>query len=306
MKNLKLEKMKPALIILGILVGITSINGQEKITKTYTGIDEIEISVSSGDAIFKKSTSNEVTVELIHTFDIDYDPTIRQNGSKLDIDDRNVARSNRSYSGKATWTFTIPDNLEVEFETGSGDAEIADLTLEFEMSSGSGDFEIRNSDGEIEISTGSGDIDATDVTGDLEFSTGSGDIDLDKIYAAIDASTGSGNVDAENITISDGSSFSSGSGDVEVALSETPAFDISVGSGSGDATLDFNNNEIEGTVVMQINKNKGRIRAPFSFDKEEEITQGRSSVQLRKTKKFNSKDIQVKVSSGSGTAEIIE
>lgn len=300
-----MKNLKPILVMIGILTAVVSVSGQEKITKKYTGIDEIEISVSSGNAIFKKSTNDEISVELVHTFDIDYDPTFRQSGSKLDIDDKNVGNRNNSYSGSATWTFYIPDNLNVEFETGSGDAQIADLSLEFEMSSGSGDFDIRNSKGEIEISTGSGDIEVSGVEGELELSTGSGDIELEDVVAAIEASTGSGSVDGEGIEISDRSSFSSGSGDVEVALSKTPDFDISVGSGSGDATLDFSSNQIEGLVVMEVNKDRGRIRAPFDFDSEEEIDQGRNT-KLKKTKKFGDKAIRVRVSSGSGTAEVIK
>ncbi|MEQ9403643.1 MAG: DUF4097 family beta strand repeat-containing protein [Cyclobacteriaceae bacterium] len=295
--------MKPVLVMIGMLVGMISVSGQEKINREFTGIDEIEISVSSGDAIFKKSSDSKVSVELVHTFNIDYDPEFRQSGSSLDINDKNVGRRNNSYSGSATWTFYVPDNLEIKFTTGSGDAEVADLSLEFAMSSGSGDFEIKNSKGEIEITTGSGDIEIRNLEGELKLSTGSGDIELEAVIAGIKASTGSGSVEAEDIELSDRSSFSSGSGDVEVTLAKSPDFDISVGSGSGDAVLDFNGNKIEGLVVMEVSKNRGRIRAPFDFDSVEEIDQGRNT-KLKKTKKFGGKDIQIRVSSGSGTAVI--
>ncbi|MEP1096964.1 MAG: DUF4097 family beta strand repeat-containing protein [Cyclobacteriaceae bacterium] len=298
-----MKKLKAIFVMVGLVTGIVSVSGQERITKKFTGIDEIEISVSSGDAIFKKSSNNEVSVELVHTFNIEYVPSFRQSGSKLDIDDKEAGGRYNSYSGSATWTFYIPDNINVEFETGSGDAEIAGLSLEFEMSSGSGDFDITNSKGEIEIKTGSGDIDVRNVEGDLEFSTGSGDIELGDVVASIKASTGSGSVDADDIEISERSSFSSGSGDVAVTLAKTPDFDLSVSSGSGDATLDFNGNQMEGVVVMQINKERGRIRAPFDFDSEEELGEGRNT-RLKKTKKFSDKDIRISVRSGSGTAEI--
>ena len=45
---------KPILVLLGIVTGIISVTAQERMSRTYTGIDEIEISVSSGDAVFKK------------------------------------------------------------------------------------------------------------------------------------------------------------------------------------------------------------------------------------------------------------
>ncbi len=278
---------------------------QERMTKTYSDIDEIEISVSSGDIIIRKASGNEITVELEHTFNFDYDPEFRESGSKLDISDNRTKTRYNSYSGSATWTLTIPDNLSVEFDTGSGDAEISDLSIEFEMNSGSGDFGLRNAKGEIEVKTGSGDIDIVGAEGELELTTGSGDIELEEVVAEIDATTGSGNVDAESVELSERSSFSSGSGDVEVVLAKSPDFDISVSSGSGDASLDFSGQKIEGLVVMQINKHRGRIRAPFDFDTEDEIDEGRNT-RLRKTKKFGNKDIEIRISTGSGTAAISE
>lgn len=298
-----MKNLKPFLIALGVFTASLSVSAQQRMAKTYTGLDEIEITVSSGDIILKKASGKEIKVELEHTFDIEYNPVMRQSGSKLDIDDKNVGREYNNYSGSATWTFYIPDNIEVEFKTGSGNAEIAGLNIEFEMNSGSGDFDMRNSKGEIEISTGSGNIEINDSEGWFRLGTGSGDIDLEDLLAEVNAQTGSGDIEANNIELSERSYFGTGSGDSEVMLAKPTNFDISVSSGSGDASLDFNGNVIEGEIVMTVNKKRGEIRAPFDFDSEEEIDEGRNT-KLKKTKKLGDKDVQINVSSGSGTAKI--
>jgi myo-inositol-hexaphosphate 3-phosphohydrolase len=78
-----------------------------------------------------------------------------------------------------------------------------------------------------------------------------------------------------------------------------------VNSGSGDATLDFGGNKIEGKVIMTANKKNGKIVAPFTFDKTEEVDNGNNdNVRIRKTVQLGTNDIEIKVGTGSGTAEI--
>jgi len=81
-------------------------------------------------------------------------------------------------------------------------------------------------------------------------------------------------------------------------------YNISVNSGSGNAQLNFNNNPVSGEVVMTANKRNGNIVAPFKFDKEETIDDDHNSQRIRKTAKLGNKDILIRVSTGSGTAEI--
>ena len=80
---------------------------------------------------------------------------------------------------------------------------------------------------------------------------------------------------------------------------------ISINSGSGSASLDFNNNEISGLVTMKANKDRGEIEAPFGFDKTEEEGEGRNTTVI-KTAKIGSKDVKINVATGSGTAEIVK
>ena len=81
-------------------------------------------------------------------------------------------------------------------------------------------------------------------------------------------------------------------------------YDIAVGSGSGNAELNFNGNEIAGEIVMMANKTNGRIVAPFDFEKVEESKQWGDQVTVKKTVMKGSATQRVTVSTGSGEATL--
>ena len=169
---------------------------------------------------------------------------------------------------------------------------------------GSGDIDLYEVNGEFKFNTGSGDVHLENANGDFRLNCGSGDIRMKDVTAIISANVGSGDITAREITLDGGSSFNSGSGTATVVLAVSPKYDISVNSGSGDATLDFNGNNISGYVEMKANKKNGRITAPFAFDREEEIKQGGGQTVIKKTAQIGSSDVRIKVGTGSGTASI--
>ncbi len=291
--------------VLGIVSAVCFLIGtahaQQTVNRTFSGIDKVDMSISSGDAFFEKSTDGKVSLVLDHDID-DYEPTIEQRGSTLVINEDKM-NNRRNWSGDSKWTIKVPGDIDINFNTGSGDVSLVGLKGSLMTNSGSGNTRIENSDGKIKVNTGSGNIRARESKGELSVNAGSGNIDLYAVSAEVSANVGSGDVSAEKLTLAGKSSFNSGSGDVEVSLAATPAYDISVNSGSGDATLDFEGNTIAGMITMQANRDKGDIEAPFEFDSSEEIGSGRNTI-IKKTKKMGSSDVSIKVSTGSGTAEI--
>ena len=304
--------------ILMMLLFSLGINAQQ-IDQTFSGIEEIEISTGSSDCVLKKGSGSQINVKLNHTYGDNFKPSVEKSGNTLKIRETHQG----STRGNGTWTLTIPDGLEVKFNTGSGDFKAEDLDLELKLNAGSGDFSFRNMKGEIESNTGSGDLkldgyegeisantgsgdmSVSQTSGEVALNCGSGDIALNSINGEIAANTGSGDVEAKSIILADESAFNSGSGDVFVGLSESPKHDISVNSGSGDSVLDFNGNAINGTVVMTANKRNGEIHAPFAFDKEEEIDNGGNTT-IKKTAKLGDGSVEIRVGTGSGDARISE
>jgi hypothetical protein len=101
----------------------------------------------------------------------------------------------------------------------------------------------------------------------------------------------------------DGSQFFyDGSGTVEVELASSPKHDISVTSGSGDAIVNFNGNEIKGEIVMKASKKHGNIEAPFAFDKTEEIQHSWQRCDHPKNCGERKLDTRISISTGSGDA----
>ena len=301
---------------------ITAGLAQQKISKSFSGIQKIIVSTSAGDCLLKKSSNSEVRVDLEHTYDEGYKPVVDQEGDRLvvkEIFDRG------SVKGKGQWTFTIPDGLDIRYNTGSGDFEASNLSFELDMNTGSGDILLKQISGEMRSNTGSGDIKLYDVDGEFNFNTGSGDIRIEEAdgdlrvncgsgditmkdaKAMISANTGSGNINASGITLTGESSFNSGAGNAVVTLQSSLQYDISVNSGSGNASVDFNGNAIRGLVVMKASKKHGKITAPFAFDKEEEIKQGsrkNGQVVIKKTAQLGDSDLRIRISTGSGVASI--
>ncbi|MEM7109874.1 MAG: DUF4097 family beta strand repeat-containing protein [Bacteroidota bacterium] len=296
---------------------------QKDISESFTGIEKISISTASSDCILKKSSNSSVLVELEHTYSSAYDPEVRKEGNRLVIKER--FERNSSSRGSGTWTLTVPDEMDIRVNSGSGSLEAADLNFELDMNTGSGYIELTSVSGELDFNTGSGDITLSKVDGefdastgsgsfrvtvaqgDLRLSTGSGNIRLKDLTASVNAITGSGNVRAENVTLTEKSYFSTGSGDAIVVLNSALTHDIDVNSGSGDAEVDFSGNAISGFVEMNANKKNGRISAPFDFDKVEEIEQGSgrwSQMVIKKTAQLGSDDVRISISTGSGTARI--
>ena len=182
------------------------------------------------------------------------------------------------------------------------------MTGEVRANTGSGNITFSQVEGSLDANTGSGSIRLDRTKGDANLNTGSGNIRSNGIEGELSMNTGSGNIDVIDAIITGASSFNTGSGNAEVSLGGSLDYDMSVSTGSGDAILDFNGQEISGEFIMRAS-DKDDIRAPFSFDEAYEDERGgnygrRGRNGYVKEAKVGSKDIQIKISTGSGRAVV--
>lgn len=321
-----MQKLKTSLFTLLFLFAVTAAFAQETVEKSYTGIKSIRLTTASGNGTIKKSSNNEVKIHLRYTYDKDvYTPSFEQKGDRLYVEE-DFTRS-RWTKGYSEWTLEVPDGIELEFKTGSGNIEVKGVDIEIRSNTGSGNIEIEEVSGDVRANTGSGNITFSQVEGMLDANTGSGSIRLDRtkgeadlntgsgnirsngIEGELSMNTGSGNIDVTNAIITGASRINTGSGNAQIILGGSLDYDLSVNTGSGNATLDFDGQEISGEFYMRASE-KGDIRAPFRFDKEYEDDRGRSynrrgrSNGYVKEAKVGSKDIQIKISTGSGRAVV--
>jgi len=312
-------KKIPSVILL-LCIATCSFGQEKTIEKTFSNVKSIQLGTASGDIIIKKSNRGNVDLTVRHSFDDEsYTPTIQEHNGKLILKEE---FSQGNHSGNSTWTLAVPDNASLKLNTGSGNINLENVNVELESSQGSGDIEmirvkgeitfntgsgdviIRDSDGEFKINCGSGDISATGGRGDYNLNAGSGNIALKAIEGTFSANTGSGDIEAAELRLQSESKFNSGSGDASVLLAGSLDQNISVNSGSGNATLDFNGASIEGKVTMTANERNGDIVAPFEFDNEQIIRNGNSSARIEKTATLGNKNVSIHVGTGSGTATI--
>lgn len=309
--------MKTSILSVMMMLSIACSSLAQQLHKSFEGVKKIRMNTSSGDCKLVKGNNATVTVDLEHTFGDRLKPEVEQNGDMLEI--REVFRSGSS-SGHSKWTVTVPDGIDVKFSSGSGNFDASNLSFDLSASSGSGDLsflmvkgdikgtsgsgnlELDNFAGELKMNSGSGNITVRKSEGDISLNCGSGNIRINDSKASFSANSGSGNVVGYNVTLTGSSKFNSGSGDAEILLSAAPSYNISVNSGSGDSQLDFNGAKIEGEVVMKANKKNGVIKAPFDFDKTEEIDERGNQVIVKKTAVRGNSDIKIAVSTGSGIA----
>jgi hypothetical protein len=314
--------MKNTILATALLLSYALVFAQEKtISKSFSNVTSIRLSTASGDISLKKASGKEVKVEVKHSYDEgEFTASMEQGTSTLVLEEK---FSHGSHSGDSRWTLEIPDNMKVKLNTGSGSISIDGLTLDVRSNSGSGDVMLTDVKGQLDFNTGSGEIElekveaeatlntgsgtirASNGNGTFSFNAGSGKIKLSQLKGDFSVNVGSGNIDAREVVLNGSSSFNSGSGDVTVTLSSALDYSISVNSGSGNSTLNFAGNAIAGEVVMTSNK-RGRITAPFKFDKEEVLNDNYSDDRIQKTAKIGNKDITIKVATGSGAAEIVK
>ncbi len=320
-----MKKFRTTLLTLSFLLLTTLAFTQETINKSYSGIKNIRLTTASGNGTIKRSNSNEVKVKLVYTYDDDvYEPIFEQSGDRLSIkEDFKRSRWTRGYS---EWTLEVPNDVFMDFKTGSGNIEVLGVNIELKTNTGSGNIEIEDVTGDIRVNTGSGNITLDKVNGEVRGSTGSGSIRLGSIKGdanlstgsgnirgkgaegAFRMSTGSGNIDIEDAVITGASRFSTGSGSAELSLAGALDFDVSLSTGSGNAILDFNGQNIAGEFYMRAS-DKSDIRAPFSFDEEYDDDRNGSSRRGRrrgyiKEAKVGNKAIEIKISTGSGRAVV--
>ena len=91
------------------------------------------------------------------------------------------------------------------------------------------------------------------------------------------------------------------SGHVIVSLAESPKFDISISSASGNTEIDFNNNPIAGTIEMKARADIGKIECPIEFTSQEEESDGNQAYMVRSVVVENESPV-FKIHTASGTA----
>ena len=305
-------------ILLALALTLSSAEMQKE-NRSFDGVKVLQMSMVSGDCVVKAVKGSKIEVLVSYDYDKDdFTPVFKQDGDTLILKE-DFTRG--SANGHSRWEISVPADTQIRFRSASGDLEldgcengvkaksasgdmlIQDCKGETAFTSASGDIVIKKLNGELSIQSASGDVHVEDAKGNnIGCRTASGEIRLQAIKGALDIACASGDIRAEALSLTDSSSFKAASGDVNVVLTSPLKNDITVISASGNAVLDYNGQEMNGSFEMSARKGSAII-APFSFDTEEEIEKHGQSY-IKKTAKRQSDTPRIVVKSASGRAEI--
>ena len=311
------------ILVLTVLVCTMSTTAFSKktkvIEKTFERVESLEIETILGDCTIKKGSGNSIEIRVEYTYDDDnFEVRFKErNGTLLveeDLDGENV-------KGESRWLIVVPEGIEIEFESatgelkasglsgeleansGTGSMVISDFKGELDVNSGTGDVTLSDADGEFKLNSGTGDVTVMNASGSIDANSGTGNVEIAKSKGDFDVNSGTGNVEASDLLVKEFGEFSSGTGKAEIDLPDGEEYELEISSGTGKAILDCGGADLDAYVEMSARKRDGKISSSFDFEDEEEYERN-DDTYIRKwfTKGDGSRKIEIRT--GTGRAKI--
>jgi DUF4097 and DUF4098 domain-containing protein YvlB len=297
MTNLKLKTF--LVVVLGFVFS-SSLFSQQEINKSFDKKD-IRIKLVLGNCNVVKSDNNKINVHLNYTYDDEkFEPIIREKNRYIELREKFHGDNPRGYS---KWIIEVPNELDINFESATGDLILTDVDIEIDGNTGTGEIELTNSKGFFDLNTGTGRIEVIHSEGEFDLNSGTGKVIVEDSKGNFKLNSGTGKVEAIHITIEDEGDFNCGTGDVEVVAPKGTGFDLTVSSGTNDAILDMDGISLEGYFEFSAQKRRGHIDSPIKFDEEDEYEQG-DQTYLRKSFTKGSDYTRFYIKTGTGKAKL--
>jgi hypothetical protein len=293
--------MTGLVLILGLGFSM-SLFGQvrETIEKTFPKKDEVRFKLALGEANITRSMDGKIHVRLEYTYYKDkFEPRFIEKEKSLILEEK--FRGYNNHGGEGIWNVSIPDGIEIEFNSGTGGLTVEGLDIEVDGNSGTGSIEVRDAKGQFKLNSGTGSVSAEGSTGDFDLNSGTGRVVVEECKGDFEANSGTGNVEASDITIESTGDFNSGTGDAEVINPGGVDYDLSVSSGTGDAVLDLAGKPLQGGFEFTCHARRGKIVCPVKFDTEDIYEEG-DQTYLRKRFMRGKDTPQYFISTGTGRA----
>jgi len=192
-----------------------------KLTETLqleaSTLSKLVIDAGAGSLTIIGSDTTNITVEANITTDENksYILTLEKSGNQAKLIASQDSFGN--WYGNSPYTdltVTIPKNLALSIDDGSGNIYISRVNNAITLKDGSGSIDISKINGELNVEDGSGSINLNDINGNITLDDGSGELTIENTTGNINIEDGSGALTVLNttgkVTIDDGS------GDIKV------------------------------------------------------------------------------------------
>jgi len=295
--------LKTTLVFFALTVLICA-QKEQTINKSFENISKITIDFVLGDCEIVKTKSDKVDVKLTYSYDNeDFEAIIEERNGKLYLEEEFYDGRRNYDNGDSKWIIGVPDDIDIEFESATGNLKVVGLSLKIDGNSGTGNLLIEDSNGEFELNSGTGDLMIVKSKGDFNLNSGTGNVEVKESIGKFEANSGTGDVEFKKVNIAKRSSLNSGTGDVYVSVNSKIENDLELNSGTGDATLNMSGQKLDGKFYFSCNEDRGTIESPVAFDEETE-TREHGHYVLRKHFTKGSSNVEIKISTGTGTAEL--
>ena len=109
-------------------------------------------------------------------------------------------------------------NGKVQLVTGSGEILVETANGKVKAESASGNINLQNVRGDVRVMSESGNIDLSEIDGDLNARAASGNINLSSTSGNLDVESASGNISGDNVSVKGKNHLKSASGNIEIDL----------------------------------------------------------------------------------------
>lgn len=176
--------------------GSLEVKGVKGATSIHVSADIVSQRADSSDVIFTLERDGD-TVKLVGK---------RNSGLGFSYGD-NYTRVNM--------TVTVPAQLVLNIDDGSGPITVRDIVNDVRIDDGSGSLLVNNVLGDLDIKDGSGRIEVSHIDGKVAIDDNSGSLSVEHVTGSVNIDDGSGSIDVQDVT--DEVVISDGSGGISVA-----------------------------------------------------------------------------------------
>jgi len=239
-----------------------------EINNTYAKKEFVKLKAILGSCKVIKSKDDSIRVGLLYSFsDDEYRAVFSESRDSLLLEEE---FSEKSPIGASSWIIAVPEDMR------------------------------------LFLSSATGNISVEGVQSEIKAETGTGTVEVNKSTGTFDFGTGTGNVQGTDIIIHGCSRFTSGTGRVDITLSGSVDYDMTVASGMGDAILNYNGNPLRGHFVMIAKHELGCIVSPVQFERVELKSDDHFQYD-KKSFKIDGRDMpHIRIETGNGRAELIK
>ncbi|MFN8257520.1 MAG: DUF4097 family beta strand repeat-containing protein [Bacteroidales bacterium] len=227
--------------LIAILIFPLIVISQKEVTKSFASKEIFSISTVSGNCKIEKSSDNKINVKLIYTYDDDcFKYSFEESTGRLNVKEEFEG----SCKGYSNWIIGVPVNTEIEFNTASGDIEIAEVQKGVSGNTASGNIKMKNLSGKLDLNTASGDVVLVKMEGDLKMNSASGNVKIESLTGKASIVTASGDIDLKNSTGDIDINVASGNVQIQSAQSK-----LKFNSASGNISVTEWKGEIQGNTA---------------------------------------------------------